>query len=169
LRLGYLVVPDSLLANFVRSNRLRHMGPATLEQRVVADFMSSGHFARHIKHMQTLYAARRQTLADGLSAVFGQSISVDLKPGGMHLIARFETDVADTKLAALAQANGLAVTPLSPRASVPAQGLLLSFTNIPEANALEVCRRLERAIGEALKTRESTPTRGQAHRAKRIR
>jgi GntR family transcriptional regulator / MocR family aminotransferase len=155
LRLGYLVVPDSLLAAFVRSNRLRHMGSATLEQRVVADFMTSGHFARHIKRMQALYAARRRALAEGLSAVFGSRVSVDLKPGGMHLIARFKTGVSDIKLAALAQAEGLAVEALSPRATIPVQGLLLGFTNIAEAGALEACRRLDRAIGRALGARHS--------------
>jgi len=36
LRLGYLVVPESLVATFARSNRLRNLGHPTLEQRVVA-------------------------------------------------------------------------------------------------------------------------------------
>jgi GntR family transcriptional regulator/MocR family aminotransferase len=155
LRLGYLVVPDSLLAAFVRSNRLRHMGPATLGQRVVADFMVTGHFARHVKRMQALYAARRRALADGLSAVFGRRICVDLKPGGMHLIARFRAGVSDVELATLAQSGGLAAEALSLRATTPAcgQGLLLGFTNIAEADALDACRRLHRAIGKSLENR----------------
>jgi GntR family transcriptional regulator / MocR family aminotransferase len=131
------------------------MGPATLEQRVVADFMASGHFARHLKRIQGLYAARRGALADGLSAVFGSRISVDLKPGGMHLIARFGAGVSDVSLAMLAQAGGLSVEALSRRATMPAcgQGLLLGFTNIAEADALDVCRRLHRLIGKSLKDR----------------
>ena len=155
LRLGYLVVPDSLLVAFVRSNRLRHLGPATLEQRVVADFMAAGYFARHLKRMQTLYAARRRALADGLSTVFGSRICVDLKPGGMHLIARFAAGVRDVELATLAQAAGLAVEALSRRATAPAcgQGLLLGFTNIAEADALDACRRLYRVIGKSLEKR----------------
>jgi len=155
LRLGYLVVPDSLHAAFLRRNRLRHMGPATLEQRVVADFMTSGHFARHIKRMQGLYAARRRALADGLSMVFGRRVSVDLGPGGMHLIARFSAGVSDVKLATLAQARGLSVEALSRRATTSAcgQGLLLSFTNIAEADARDACHRLHRAIGKSFTTR----------------
>jgi DNA-binding transcriptional MocR family regulator len=109
LRLGYLVVPESLVAAFTRSNRLRHLGHATLKQRVIADFMAAGYFARHLKRMRALYAARRRALADGLSAVFGDRITVDLRPGGMHLIARFARRVSDVKLAQLAQAGGLSV------------------------------------------------------------
>src|SRR5215470_8108958 len=131
LRLGYLVVPASLVAAFMRSNRLRHLGSATLEQRVVADFMVAGYFARHLKRMRVLYAARRRALADGLSAVFGDRITVDLRPGGMHLIARFACCVSDVKLAQLAETGGLSVEALSRRATTHAcgQGLLLGFTN----------------------------------------
>src|SRR5215468_11163761 len=109
LRLGYLVVPESLVATFARSNRLRNLGHPTLEQRVVAVFMAAGHFARNLKRMRTLYAARRRALANGLSRVFGDRITVDLKPGGMHLIARFGAGVCDIKLAELAQAGGFSV------------------------------------------------------------
>jgi GntR family transcriptional regulator / MocR family aminotransferase len=140
------------VAAFTRSNRLRHLGHATLEQRVVADFMATGHFARHLKRMRALYAARRRALADGLSAVFGDRITVDLRPGGMHLIARFASCVGDVRLAQLAQAGGLAVEALSRRATTHAcgEGLLLGFTNIAEADALSACRRLHRIIGKSL-------------------
>lgn len=50
--------------------------------------MREGYFARHLKRMRSLYAVRRQSLADALSAVFGDRLAVDLEPGGMHLVAR---------------------------------------------------------------------------------
>ena len=36
LRLGYLVVPENLVAAFTRASRLHNYGPSTLDQRVVA-------------------------------------------------------------------------------------------------------------------------------------
>jgi GntR family transcriptional regulator / MocR family aminotransferase len=152
LRLGYLVVPEQLVATFTRSNRLRHLGQATLEQRVIADFMSAGYFARHLRRMRSLYAARRRAVADGLSALFRDHITVDLRPGGIHLIARFTSNLSDVKLADLAQVGGLSVEALSRRATTHAcgQGLLLGFTNITEADALTACRRLHRIIGKAV-------------------
>jgi GntR family transcriptional regulator/MocR family aminotransferase len=155
LRLGYLVVPEPLVADFARSNRLRHLGHAMLEQHVVANFMAAGYFARHLKRMRALYAARRRALADGLSKVFGGRIAVDLKPGGMHLIARFGPGVSDVKLAQLALAGGFSAEALSRRAMKHAcgQGLLLGFTNITELDALDTCRSLHRAIGKLLENR----------------
>jgi GntR family transcriptional regulator/MocR family aminotransferase len=153
LRLGYFVVPESLVAAFTRSSRLRHLGHSTLEQRVIADFMTAGYFARHLRRMRALYAARRRAVADGLSALFGDHITVDLRPGGMHLIARFTSDVSDVKLADLAQAAGLSVEALSRRATSDAcgQGLLLGFTNIAETDAFATCRRLHDVIGKVVR------------------
>jgi GntR family transcriptional regulator/MocR family aminotransferase len=149
LRLGYLVLPRALIAAFARTARRRTHGVPTLTQRAVATFMAEGHFARHIRHMRNFYALRRRALADGLAAAFGDSISVDLKHGGMHLIVRFGDRVDDVKLAKLAQAAGLAAEALSTRriAHACGRGLLLGFTNVAERDAPDLCRQLLRAIG----------------------
>lgn len=148
LRLGYLIVPEKLTAAFARANLLHNSGASTLEQRVVATFIMEGHFARHIKRMRNLYAARRQALAAALHHVFGDGVEVDLAPGGMHLMFRPARRLNDVALAKLARAAGLAVEPLSNRAIAhpSKQALLLGFTNIAEAEAVDVCHRLRRAM-----------------------
>lgn len=153
LRLGYLVLPDDLVDAFERSLQRSDACISTFEQRVVAGFMTEGHFARHLKRMRGLYAARRRALADALNDVFGDRIVVDLQPGGMHLIARFASRRRDSELASKAQAAGLAVESLSSRAIRHGcgQGLLLGFTNIAEADARRLCGRLAGAIGEDLR------------------
>jgi len=152
LRLGYLIVPHELVPSFIRANERRSCGASTLGQRAVAAFMTDGHFARHVKRMRGLYARRRQALAEALSAVFGDGVELDLKPGGMHLIARIDNTASDVKLARLAQIAGLAVEALSPRAITHAcrQGFLLGFTNVAEGDARDLCERLERAISSQL-------------------
>jgi len=152
LRLGYLVLPQELVDTFNDAILSRSAGASTFEQRVVATFMREGYFARHLKRMRSLYAARRQTLADALSNVFGDRLVVDLEPGGMHLIARVASGVRDFELAGKARAGGLAVDALTSRVIRYRRegGLLLGFTNIPEAEAITVCRRLERLIGQDL-------------------
>ncbi|HKE38781.1 MAG TPA: PLP-dependent aminotransferase family protein [Casimicrobiaceae bacterium] len=152
LRLGYLIVPHELAPIFIRANERRSFGAPTLGQRAVAAFMADGHFARHIKRMRSLYAGRRQALAEALSAVFGDRVELDLKPGGMHLIARIDSGASDVELARLAQIAGLAVEALSRRAITHEcrPGLLLGFTNVAEGDALDLCDRLDRAIGSQL-------------------
>ena len=152
LRLGYLVLPEELVDTFSSAILSRSAAASSFEQRVVATFMREGYFARHLKRMRSLYAARRQALADALAAVFGNRLAIDLEPGGMHLVARLSGDVRDADLTRKAQAAGFAVDALSSRVIKHRRegGLLLGFTNIPEAEAITMCRRLERVIGADL-------------------
>ncbi|MGY8662510.1 PLP-dependent aminotransferase family protein [Bradyrhizobium sp. UFLA05-109] len=152
LRLGYLVLPEDSVAVFTRANLHRSFGASTLAQRIVAAFMIQGHFARHVKRMRDLYATRRKVLGAALSAVFGERIAVDLKPGGMHLIVRCPNRADDVQLANLAQDAGLAAEPLSRRAVAHpcGQALLLGFTNVDETDAMDLSRQLEQAIGARL-------------------
>jgi len=149
LRLGYLVVPEAEVDRVKRVCRLLYGGQPGALQTVVADFMSEGHFGRHIKRMRTLYQERRASLANALAKVFADRLTLQLQAGGMHLIARGPTLKDDRALVARAKAHGLAPAALSWSYANPGRsehGLLLSFTNIASANALEVATRLRRAI-----------------------
>src|SRR6185437_15697531 len=62
LRLGYLVLPDDLADAFDRTVQRANASTSSFEQRVITSFMRKGHFARHLKRMRALYAARREAL-----------------------------------------------------------------------------------------------------------
>jgi GntR family transcriptional regulator / MocR family aminotransferase len=148
LRLGYLVVPRALAASVAEALRLSAHGQPILEQQVVADFMADGHFARHLKRMRGLYAARRTALAEALTGAFGDRVALARQPGGMHLLLRFLDGGSDLEQARRAEAQGLAPTALSTHylGRRRAQGLLLSFTNIPESAAPRQAEALFRAL-----------------------
>ncbi|MDH2381032.1 PLP-dependent aminotransferase family protein [Bradyrhizobium sp. CER78] len=158
LRLGYLVVPDRLLDSFIEVSAGRSNGLNPFAQRVVAGFMAEGHFARHLKRMRKLYAARRAALAAALTAEFGERIRIELQPGGMHLLLRFMGRTQDARLAQLARADGFGAEPLSSRSLRHdcGQGLLVGFTNAAEADAPAIARRLRRAIEPVAERRART-------------
>jgi len=158
LRLGYLVVPDELAEAFLRASRLFQAGQPILEQRVVASFMAEGHFAKHLRRMRSLYAGRRQALAAALTQAFGSHVTIELAAGGMHLLARFPGATDDGMLARRAAAAGLAPTARSSLAVAHdcGQGLLLSFTNIPEDAAAAMAGRLAGALGDLMPSARST-------------
>ncbi|WP_418131601.1 PLP-dependent aminotransferase family protein [Variovorax sp. 375MFSha3.1] len=151
LALGYLVVPESLCPRFEESARTWSNGSPQSTQAVVADFMREGHFPRHLKKMRLLYARRRAMLVAALQKAFGDAVHLDLRSGGMHLIARFDgREEDDVALARRAQQAGLNCQPLSARGvSGPgAQGLLMGFTNIATAaEANRLAARLRAALG----------------------
>lgn len=67
LRLGYLVVPDGLVDAFAQAAKPLQGGSGVLEQAAVAAFLAEGYFARHLRRMRGLYAARRNALARELT------------------------------------------------------------------------------------------------------
>jgi GntR family transcriptional regulator/MocR family aminotransferase len=151
LRLGYLVVPDAQIDAVTRIQRLTQRGCQLFEQTLVEEFMTAGHFSRHIKRMRTIYAERRAALAAALTQVFGDELHFQLQAGGMHLLARFTHGNNDRVLAARAAAADLAPTALSlwrieRSRNRLTRGLLLSFTNIPPEAALGLAQRLKHAL-----------------------
>jgi GntR family transcriptional regulator/MocR family aminotransferase len=157
LGLGYLVVPAILIDTFERACRSFLRGTSGLEQAVVARFMQEGHFARHLKRMRSLYAARRSALTEALTAVFGDRLQLEPSSGGTHIIARPAADASDAELVLLARERGLMPDALS-RHTIEhdcGQGLLLAFTNIPEAQAPAMAQTLFEAIRGRLRRDES--------------
>ncbi len=146
LRLGYLVVPLSEVDRFYRAAELFAPSSSLLDQMVVADFMIEGHFARHLRRMRRLYAARRDALVSALRTVFDDRLALDVPAGGMHVIGRFSGRRNDAALAERAQREGLALLSSCLVGRPSELGLLLSFTNIPVEEATREAQRLHRLL-----------------------
>src|SRR6185437_15400460 len=69
IRIAYLVVPEAQAGRFEQIIETFAGGTPTLTQSIVSDFISEGHFARHIQRMRKLYAERRNAVTAGLGGV----------------------------------------------------------------------------------------------------
>jgi GntR family transcriptional regulator/MocR family aminotransferase len=147
LRLGYLVVPLSEVDRFYRAAELFAPSSSLLDQMVVADFISEGHFARHLKRMRRLYAARRDAFVSAVRTVFHDRLALDVPPGGMHLIGRLSGRRNDVALAKRMQVSeGLTLLSSCLYGRPSEFGLLLSFTNTPVEDATREAQRLHKLL-----------------------
>lgn len=150
LRLAYLVVPASRTGKFREMvNHLPDPG-SVLPQAMVAEFIEQGHFARHLRKMRPLYAARRGYLADALAQILGERLQAQAQAGGIHILAHLPAGHSDTALAAAAQAGGLGVQALGDwrMRKSPQGGLLMGFANFATAEeAAASVRRLAAMVG----------------------
>lgn len=145
LRLAYLVVPKDQVAQFARTADVLHNHCPQLLQRTTATFIEEGHFGRHLKKMRSLYAHRRTLLSDAIAAQLGGRLSLELRAGGMHVLASLNGARQDSTVAARAQHAGLALQALSDwYLEGPArQGLLMGFTNVKDAeSAADIASRI---------------------------
>jgi GntR family transcriptional regulator/MocR family aminotransferase len=138
LRVGYLVIPDDLVAQFRRVREALDNSPAPLAQIVLHDFIHDGHFARHLRRMRTRYAERRGILVTALER---EGLHVSGDRAGMHVVVELPRD---REVARRAAERGLWVVPLSScYAGRPARsGLLLGYGSTPATTIAEAVRRL---------------------------
>lgn len=64
LRLGYLVVPTDLVERVRMAKSVATRHAPLLDQATVADFISEGHFGRHLRRMREVYAERLNALLE---------------------------------------------------------------------------------------------------------
>jgi GntR family transcriptional regulator/MocR family aminotransferase len=67
LRLGWLVVPPSLIEAVTREKVLADRGTSRIEQHALAAFLARGELDRHLRRMRLSYRRRRTALVDALA------------------------------------------------------------------------------------------------------
>ena len=143
LRLGFLVVPPDLARTFGDVAACLAPAPNAAVQRAVAEFLSEGHYLRHLRRMKRLYAARREILVRCLREVASDAIRVEAT-AGLAVVASLPHAASDVDVASRALQFGMAPVPLSPWyvRSRAQQSLLLGVTNLSERRLPADCRRL---------------------------
>jgi GntR family transcriptional regulator / MocR family aminotransferase len=155
LRLGYLVVPPDLVDAFVAARAVTDRQTATLPQAVLADFITEGHFLRHIRRMRTLYSERQETLLRAARRELGGLLEVSPCATGLHLVGWLPEGRDDRQASAAAARAGLEAPPLS-GCCVEGRargGLLLGHANFDARQIRDAVRRL----GAALRGGDSPP------------
>jgi GntR family transcriptional regulator/MocR family aminotransferase len=154
LRIGYIVVPRSLVRGFINHRESLDIFSPTLYQLALSDFFSEGHFARHVRRMRTVYLARRDALVTGIQQRLHHVLSIANADAGMHLTCWLRPRIDDREVVRRAAAHGISATALSTcymgRSSH--MGLVLGFGGADEAQigrAVETLAEVFRSVSDA--------------------
>lgn len=150
LRMGYLVVPSSLVEKFIAQRLSMDLFPQTLDQLVLTDFLCEGHFSRHLRRMRAIYQSRRDTLASEIEKHLGGVLTIVNADAGMHLTARLPTGIDDVEVVRLARTRGISAIALSACyvANTGDPGLVLGFGGVPEADIIRGVRTLSIVLAD---------------------
>ena len=148
LRLGYMVILPALVGRFLAVWQANDLGPSHLYQAALADFISGGHFTRHIRRTRQLYAERRNALAQALRKEFGSEIEILGAEAGMHLVVTLPPGLSDRKISARAAQENLWLWPLSAAyaSTNVRQGFILGFGGTKADEMPHQVRRLRKAV-----------------------
>ena len=153
LRIGYLIVPESLLDVFTVIQRLTDRHIPTMAQAVLADFISEGHLGQHVRRMRELYATRQERLVSAVRESLDDLMEVTPASAGMHLIARLRSQISDQRVTDLCMDVGVAALPLSYYSVNPLKdaALVLGYTGYGPSQtdrALSIIGSVVRALSQ---------------------
>jgi GntR family transcriptional regulator/MocR family aminotransferase len=132
LRLGYLVVPPEMVDVFAAAESVSTHHPPLLEQAILCDFITEGHFARHIRRMRELYAERLSVLLEGARGNLGELLEISTVEAGLQTVGWLKSGRRADRVAEMAAKRDVEVVPLSRYASGRSrrEGLILGFAAV---------------------------------------
>lgn len=134
MRVGYVILPDSLIEPFTALKWCADRHSPILNQMILAEFMDSPLFAKHLKRSRKVYSKRHDVLINALNRHFGDDITVQGTNAGIHLLAWFnKLDVSrEEELLKLANTSSLGLyTPTALFEKPPKNlGILMGYGNL---------------------------------------
>ena len=113
LRLGFMILPERLVEAFTLARSLVDLHPPTLDQAILAEFITEGHFGHHLRRMRQIYAERIDVLKSAADRQLDGVLDVMHAGAGIRTLGWLKTWESDHDAAQQAQKLGLEVTPLS--------------------------------------------------------
>ncbi|MBQ0978001.1 MULTISPECIES: PLP-dependent aminotransferase family protein [unclassified Micromonospora] len=153
LRIGYAVLPPHLVRPFLGVKWITDRLTATLTQEALAEFISSGAYARHIGRMDRLYRQRRARLLEALYEHFGAGVRISGTAAGLHVLVTLggAPDADEAAIVRAAAARGVRIYPASGyfvTLSPAEPTFLIGYAALPTARITEGVALLAAAVRE---------------------
>ena len=113
LRLGYLVVPADLVDRVAATQSVTHRHAPLLEQAVLSDFITGGHFGRHLRRMREIYAERLQVLLECAGERLAGLLEISGVEAGLQTAGWLSEGIDGEAAMAAAGARDVEVRPVS--------------------------------------------------------
>ena len=113
LRLGFMVLPERLVEAFASARTFVDRHPPTLDQAILAEFITEGHFGHHLRRMRQIYAERIEVLKTAADKHLDGVVDVVHAGAGVRTLGWLKTWKSDHDAAQQARKFGLEVEPLS--------------------------------------------------------
>lgn len=152
MRLGYMVLPRTLMRYFATGVSELYREGRLIEQAVLCDFITEGHYASHVRRVRLHYARRQSLLRDAIAEGLGSDWPLSNQEAGLHLVVHLPLGCDDVAISEAAQAMGILVRPLSRyyAGGTKKPGLLLGYANVLDDQIKPLFMRLLSIIKPAL-------------------
>ncbi|HBI3712090.1 TPA: PLP-dependent aminotransferase family protein [Vibrio parahaemolyticus] len=113
LRLGYLVVPESLVDKCLMVKDALSGDTPSHIQAAMADFISEGSLLRHIRKMRRVYKSKHEQICFSIQHYFGDKVRVISQAAGLHVTLSWQQGIDENKWTQRAKKAGIVMRPVS--------------------------------------------------------
>ena len=85
IRVGYMVLPEPLLALYLEKGRFYSSTVSRVDQRILAKFISGGYFERHLNRMREIYKGKHDVLLSALKPL-EKRFEIKGEYAGLHVL-----------------------------------------------------------------------------------
>jgi GntR family transcriptional regulator/MocR family aminotransferase len=158
LRLGYLVIPLDLTPYFAATRSVTSRHAPLLDQAVLCDFITEGHFGRHLRRMREVYAERLSVLMESSRQRLAGLLEISNIEAGLQTVGWLCNGIDAESIAKAAATREVEVTPLSRynRGRMAQEGLQLGFAAVDASEIRRGVRELAVALEEENKSYDKT-------------
>ena len=133
IALGFMIAPPAVVDLLARARSFTGRAPSPAEQAALADFITEGDYARHLRRLQSLYDDRRAALHTELRRQLNGAIT-DIRSGNaLQSVAWLAPSLCDRAIVEEATMRGVhagALTSYSVRSDLP-PALVLGYGSTP--------------------------------------
>lgn len=113
LRIGFLVLPPSLVEPARAARSLLDRYPSLMDQLTLAEFIAEGHFGKYLRKMRQIYAEKHQVLHEAMKR-FEDVVTLGRCDTGLQTTAWLPKELNDVEFARRCAQREIEVIPLSP-------------------------------------------------------
>ncbi|UED68285.1 PLP-dependent aminotransferase family protein [Brevibacillus sp. HD3.3A] len=148
LRIGWIVGPQPVIERLADVKMQIDYGSSALSQWAATEWLTSGRYERHLRHIRQSLRVRRDRMCELLARWFGDLADWHVPQGGFYVWLRLRQAVSMRKLFTQALAEGILLNPGYVYDQTDSQHLRLSYAYADEAEmerALHTVAKLLRA------------------------
>jgi GntR family transcriptional regulator/MocR family aminotransferase len=153
LRLGFLVVPGSLVEAVVAWRELIDVQPPALTQHALHRFITGGHLERHLRRTRRAYRERHDLVRAWVAERVGDGLVLPgpVSHAGLHVSALLPPGVTEPAVLTQARRRKVALSSYAESAALPSTpaGLLIGFGLTPADRLPDALDALREALAAA--------------------
>ncbi|MCR4265804.1 PLP-dependent aminotransferase family protein [Nitratireductor sp. ZSWI3] len=159
LRIGFIVFPGEVGADLAKAGFLLGNTPPLFLQAALADFITEGHFAKHLRRMKRIYDGRRSQFMKLAGPMLEEWLEPLDSGSGLQTVWKFRPVIEDIVVTAACERVGLNVTPLSVhyRHGAGMSGLILGYALMSDSQMGASLGLLQKSIRAILSSTGKSP------------